>query len=114
MLEFSALNYDGLRFWWQVFLALCSVVAAAYTWHVSRSRATKKGVEEIRALVAALRCEQDRLQMEVNHLPTHADIGSVYGRLSAMEMRLSELVGSVAGMTRGLDNINTYLLNKER
>lgn len=130
------LNYDALRFWLALLLALVSLATSAWVWWSSRTRATRANIdavntrvtlvhEESRQMNAALRKETDhtaaelrkdvdRLAIEVKAMPNHEDLKAVYERLGSVDRQLSQLVGSVKGVERGFEMINNHLLNKER
>lgn len=124
-MEQTVLNYDAWRFWLELLLALAAFSATVFGWWVTRTRATSKSIEAINAKVSEvsssltmeihlLRSDIDKLETKVESMPNHKDLGELYNRLSTMDGRLSELIGGVSAMSRGLDNMNTYLLNKDR
>lgn len=115
-------DYDRLRFWVDVFMALFVVVSAGCGFWIGRWQALRSRQESLKDELAAmvgkqtaklseLRADLTALERQVGSLPSHDDLGQVYARISTMDNNLAKLMGQVEGMSRGLDNINHFLLN---
>lgn len=112
------MEYDALRFWFDVVQVAGTVAIGIYVWLANRQRVT---TQSIRALEQDVDERLDdhgtrltRLEEEVRHLPTHDDIGGVFKRIDQIHGDLKELTGAMSGVKRAVDLINEHLLNGGR
>lgn len=130
------LDLDSSRFWLELLKVLGGLVAFTLGWWWSRRRtqtaaqerieervskvredlseANNNAKEELSAKIAQIRTDLNSLEVRVNELPSHEDMGKVYDRLAVIDGSLHELVGQVGAMSRGVDNMQNYLLNRDR
>lgn len=118
-------DYDRLRFWLDFVMALFVVISAGAGFWLGRWQALRSKQETLKdelgamvgnqtAKLSELRADLTALERQVESLPSHEDLGQVYNRLSTVDNNLSRLIGQVEGMSRGLDNINHFLLNTSK
>lgn len=110
------MDYEALRFWFDVFQLLLTGVVAVYVWLTSRHRVTTSAIRKLEEDVdQRLDNQGDRLtrvEQVVESLPRHKDIGQVYDRLNALHGQLQKLTGTVGGVARQLELVNDHLLNR--
>lgn len=109
------MNYDALRFWFDLLQFLLTGGVGIYVYLSNRQRVTSGRIRELEEdMDERLDDHHQRLarvEEHIKHLPTHADIGAVHERLNAIHGELQNLAGVVSALNRSLHLINEHLLN---
>ncbi|MGE4545827.1 MAG: DUF2730 family protein [Pedobacter sp.] len=135
------MDYEALRFWRDAVLAVLMAANFIYTWWVNREKvnarrfksledkvADKQDREEAKKATAEYedRCLRHRertgsiegalgrLQTEVHHLPSQADIGRVHARMDDVLGLVKELGGNMQASRRQLDLVLEELLRRDK
>ena len=101
-----------------------SKIEESITSALARHRRDIDEVRDKRAEKIDLRCEQrtqrivslekesGAMTLKLSHMPNHADIKELSGRIDKLHGSLSELNGRLSGINRAVDLINEFLINQ--
>lgn len=106
------LDYNAMKFWFDVFLSLCLVASIIHNWITNKHRVNKEEIEQVNGAVIELTGRVLRVETQMKSAPTHTDLSNIYNRINGMSGDVSEMAGSVKAMTTQLTLINQHLLSK--
>ena len=135
------IDYPAWQFWFNVFQLLGLVALGIYTWWRDREKVTAKRFKLLEDQVKdrptrkeldekekeqAVTCgkHQDRTRetetslravaVELQHLPSQADIGKVHSRMDAVSREMNQALGELKAATRQLDLVLEELLRRDK
>lgn len=126
------MDYTAMRFWMDVIVIIAVAGNTVYTWFANREKvnATRLKAHEAkvnekltehesrcsrhRELTGSLEGSLGRLQTEVHHLPSQADIGRVHARMDEVYGLVKGLDGELKGSRRQLDLVLEELLRRDK
>lgn len=94
-------DYTAIKFWFDVGQYLIAGLIAVYVWLSNKANARAKDVGEIGNRVTKL--EADSI--------SHTDLGDVYERVNAVDVKISSISGTVNSIKGTVNMIQEYLLN---
>jgi hypothetical protein len=121
----TASHYAAWQFWFSVGTYAATVGVGIYVWFSNRQKATSKAVADLGKHVAQQVNDIDkqingrvdrnedritRVEVTMEHLPTHKDISKISTRIEAMHGEISRMSGSLVGLNRAVDLMNEHLL----
>ena len=107
-------NFDAGKFWID-FVTLCAVaLSGIYKWWVNKGKAATKEIEHASEQRQALANRMDMLEQRIENLPSDRDIERVHNRIDKIGNQLSEISGALISSGRVLEQINQYLISRER
>lgn len=106
-----------MRTWLQaiavIFMPLGSVI---YTWIATRDKDNSQHIKAVEAALGARIADHasrlDRLERDISHMPTSADIADLKADLKAMQATQEASQREVHGIRLTSNRIEDYLLNK--
>lgn len=107
-------DYTMLRFVLDLIQIGGVVGLGIYTWFVNRTKSNRQDINALHARLQQVERNHDVLQSQVEHAPTHYDLGKVYEQLNGVANTLSELTGQLGAVNHQLSMVHEYLLNSKR
>jgi hypothetical protein len=134
----TPINYVAWSFWREIIVLGGLVANIVYTWWINREKVTAKRFAalekdvaqrvtkaDLEAIVAnqgapcrthlsrtiGLEDRATRAELEIKHLPNHADLAKLSSRIEEIHADLHEIAGGVSGLRRAVDLMNEYLIN---
>ena len=115
------MDYEALKFWFDVAWKLGSVAAIVWLALSQRPRKNAQDIEDLAEKVAEHDGELKVLREELKRFPTTADQEKLHDRISNVNSCLAEtrvdigkMVTAMEGVTSAVNRIQNYLLEKER
>jgi len=108
------LNYDELKFWYQVGLGLIVAINSAYTWVTARTKANRAAIDRVDERMTETVRRVDRLEQRAEAAPTHNDLSVLHDRITDLSGAVRELTGVMQAMRRSIDRVETYLIEREK
>lgn len=106
------MDYGAWTFWINLLLIVISGTQGVYIWINRRHEVTDARVKFLEGQQAELMNKFTRLEVDVEHLPTHHDIHGLLKTLSDFRAEVGELAGKLGGVNRAVDLINRHLLDR--
>jgi len=98
------------KFWLDLAQWSTTIALAIYIYFSNRRKATTDSIVALDKVVSEQQLSNEKrlshVESEISHLPTHNDLKNINNTLSSME-------GSLKGLTRAVDIMNEYLLNRK-
>lgn len=108
--------WDALRLGFDVFYALVIGGCSLYVFFTERKRVTQEKLEaELKAVddkIASHDTRITRVESDVRHIPTHADIGGVYQELRTVNGGVKELNGEMKALRGQVELMTKHMLDK--
>lgn len=106
-------DYDAMRFWWDVLISALLGVNILYTWITNRSKANTEKIDqlevrhnsELKEIKDKIGNMEGRLQLAIGS----NDLKPVFERLNGMDRQLSE----IGGKMHTLDLIHEILMGRK-
>jgi predicted nucleic acid-binding Zn-ribbon protein len=127
-------NWDAVRFGFDLGQLIFMAGVAIYLWWTNRSRATKASIEEVDKKIDRdiglvedtihmvsekfdrrtneLERRVDSLEKDLSHLPGHSEMAAVHEKVNSVANTMSAMQGELSSMSRNLNLIHEFLLNK--
>jgi cbb3-type cytochrome oxidase subunit 3 len=105
------LDYNAMKFWFDVFLSICLLASILHNWISNKSRVNKKEIEQVNDAVLKLKDRVVQVEGQMKNAPTHTDLSNIYNRINGVSQDISEMSGAMKAMTSQLSLINEHLLN---
>ena len=126
------MDYDGMRFWFDVAQLIGTLLIAVYVWWSNREKVTagrflkleKEVAERITSEALDKRCATHlertaraestitQIKAEVTHLPSHHDLEQLSLRIGTLGGQMERLSGRLEGINRAVDLVNEFLINQ--
>jgi hypothetical protein len=106
------LDYDAMKFWFDVFLSICLVASLIYNWIDKKSRVNKAEIEVLTSEMIAINNRLLVVEADMRAMPSHEDLGRLYERINGMSADVSEMAGAIKAMTNQLSMINQHLISE--
>jgi hypothetical protein len=111
------IDYNKWRFFFEVFLFVWNLGLGAYLVIARRQQVTADRIDELEAGMGKdmgdINDRLTRVERDLEHVPSHDDLGKIYERLNGVDKGLSEMKGEFVAVRRGLDMIHQFLLDKK-
>jgi len=88
-----------------------AAIANIYVWLATKSKARRAEVDES---LDELTNRMTQAERDIQHTPTHHDLGQIHDRLNDTNNALAELTGKLTTLTTSLERVETYLLHYDR
>lgn len=109
------MNYDMLKFWFDVLQFAGTILIGVYVWLSNRHRVTAERITKLEDDVdRRLDTHTDRLtalEVSAAAAPTHDDLKILHKRLTDMNGELQKLAGNSMQVSRTVELIHQHLLN---
>ncbi len=133
------IDYTAWRFWFDVLQLVGTLAIGAYVWWANREKvnarrfnalenqvAEKVSREEMskaltghestchshRQQTGTLEIALGKVQTEVGHLPSRAEIKGLNDNITGLAKEMGELKGRLEGINRAVDLVNEFLINQ--
>ena len=106
-----SIDYNMLKFWWDVVITIILVINTIYTWHVNRDKTNADAFKAQAARIRELESEMRSIKIEVSNLPNHNDLGALHEKVNDVASGMRELQGELGAINRTLLLINEHLIN---
>lgn len=114
-------DYPAMKFWWDVFITICLVSIAIYSWIKGRHAANAQDIDRVREWVRTeldivdghhqtLRDRVAKVEGELAHVPTHDQIAKLAAQLGNLHGDLSKAIGGLEAMTHQMALVQKHLL----
>jgi hypothetical protein len=104
------MDFSAAKFWLDLVVVIGLIVQFFWVKRSNKDKATTKNIVDLRKHVDELQASNEkrltRVESEITHLPTHTDLKEINKSLSSME-------GTLKGLSRAVDLMNEYLLNRK-
>lgn len=118
------MDYTQFRIGMDILQFLLTAGIGLYAWIATRHRATAESLRELeRAFEQRLDKHDSRIatmEERIEHLPSHEDIGKVWGSLESLHADMAAVQTEVRGirdviapLARSVERINDYLLKSK-
>lgn len=118
------LDYDALRFWLELLLALAALSATGYGWWIGRTRATRANIEAVntrvtvvyddcRQSINVLRKDLDKVEVKMEGLPNHDDLAEMHKKINGVDSQLQQIIGGLTEVKSTVGMINQHLLTRD-
>ena len=107
-------DYAPMRFWLDVATLAAVGANTLYTWLMSRAKANRAAIERVDGHLAEVVRRVDRLENRADAAPSHDDLGVLHDRITDLSGAVRELTGVMQQMRRGMDRVETYLLEANK
>jgi len=97
---------EDLKFWISIAQWLFMLGIGFYVWLTNQQAATAKDMAEIATRVTTL-------EEQMRHLPDQALVNEVAGDMKAVKAELAGIRESIVPLTRSMDRMHSYLLNRK-
>ena len=108
------LDYNVLKFWFDVAQLAGTIGVAVYVWWTSRSRATQESIAAVEASVTGLSGRVDRVEQELEHLPGRSEWQALDTRIDTLNRQIGELTTAQYANNKLLLLINEHLINARK
>ncbi len=98
-------DYKALAFWWAVVMQVLNFLGLAYVWLTSRQRQNTQQIDVLRERVT-------EVETALKHVPTREQLDVLHSRITESMESQKEMKGEVHGMSKTIDLIHNFLLNK--
>jgi uncharacterized protein YPO0396 len=116
-------DYSALRFWFGVLQFAGTVAVGIYAWWVTRAKNTTKAIADVRedcqadlthldTKITANERRIDRLENNVDNMPSHNDMDGVKSELSGLRADVREMGGTMRGLNKAVDLMTEHLMNR--
>lgn len=119
-----AFDAEKWRLGFELFLFFWNLAIGVFLWFSNADKVTHTRIDtmedDMLARVGDLGVRINRIEVELQHVPTHNDIGKVYERLAGVESVLrdlssasAEVRGEFKAMRGALDRIQSYMMENK-
>lgn len=103
-------DYDAMRFWLEVILAMWALTSTAIAGWTAKTRANRESIQDVRSEVGKIDKRLSVVEADIESLPDHDDIGELHEKINAVDGSMKEIRGELAGVNRTLSLIHESLL----
>jgi hypothetical protein len=112
------MDYPALKFWLDVVQLAGTFAIGVYVWMSNRQRVTTDAIDRLEGHVDGRLDDHHerlaRLEQDLEHAPTHDDLGQLYERINGLKESVQELSGEFKGVRHLLNVIHQHMLHSSR
>lgn len=112
------MDLGWMKFGYEVAVTLVNLIGWAWMYLTNRNKVTNARIGQLETDIGgkmdAYGNRLTRLEQEVQHSPTHDDLGKLYQRMNGLEQRLGDRIETVNGSIKRVEGENasqTRILN---
>lgn len=98
----------------EVLTGIVSVSALAIAYVTRRNAARRAQLESMQTEIANMGERITRAEVRQTNLPTHGDVGKIYGRIDALGREIAAIASTSSATERLVGRINQYLMERAR
>lgn len=106
------IDYEAARFWLVVVQWIVTGLVALYAWHVGRSRAGARAMDELSKRIDDNQRRIDLLERDLRDAPGKDQFHDMYESLSGLRAEVRQMTGTMHGLGRAVDLMTQHLLDR--
>jgi hypothetical protein len=104
-------DYKAAAFWFQVVQAILTAVVFLYVWLTNRHKVNSSSIADLSKELNEIDVRLIRVEKDVQHMPTHEDMGAIHNRVNETAQRLTSMEGELKQINNTMQLMHKHLLN---